>query len=142
MQVLARIIAALGGVVFVATGALKLMGMETFRSAVAEHGVVPEQAAAAFAWGFVVVELSLGAAAAVLAILGRTRAALWIGAGLFGVLCLYSAGVAINPPDGPVPCGCGFGTMVDNWWAMAMRNLVLGAALGVLAWWTPTRNRT
>lgn len=130
-----RIIAGLAGVVFIATGSLKLRGMEVFRQAVADHGLVPESLVASFALGFGIVELSLGAAAVILAAIGRTTASLWIGSGLFGVLCLYSAGVAMRPPGGPVPCGCGFGTTVDNWWAMAMRNFVLCAALAALAVW-------
>src|SRR5690606_5154770 len=96
-----RIIAALAGVVFIATGALKLMGTETFRNAVAEHGLVPDGLVAPFALGFAIVELSLGAAALLLAAIGRSTVSLWIGAALFGLLCIYSAAVAIRPPDGP-----------------------------------------
>lgn len=130
-----RIIAGLAGVVFIATGSLKLRGLAVFRSAVADHGLVPDSLVAPFALGFGIVELALGVAAVILAAIGRTTAALWICCGLFGFLCVYSLGVALRPPGGPVPCGCGFGTLVDNWWAMVIRNFVLCAALAALAMW-------
>lgn len=120
--------AMLIGVVFLASGATKLLAVRRFRDSLGSLGVLPDPLLAPFAWALPVTELLLGATA----LAGHaTRPAQVL---VLALLAAFTSVLVYHRARGglEIACGC-FGELDDSTSTsrLILRNVLLGVAGGV-----------
>lgn len=121
----------LAGVLLLVAGLGKLGDPDAFHDAVAAHGVVPAPVLGLVTWLTPLGEVAIGSVA-VWRLITRSPASagVWL-APAYLVLAAYAGVLWVDPPDKPAGCGCGIASSapVESWAPIALRNMLLTAAL-------------
>ena len=126
----ARSLAA--GVVYVVSGSLKALDIESFAQTLALHHNRASDDLSGAAWLAVVVEIGAGLLVLACLMARRPRTACALATGMFIVFSAYAAWMMIFPPSKPAGCCCGFARELlapDGWKWIHIRNSLVTASL-------------
>lgn len=129
------VIVALVGAVLLWAGYSKLDDVEAFHAAIRAQDLLPPVAQRAVAWCTPLVEIVLGSASILAAIVGRGVAKAGLAmALLLGGFALYGLAMIGWSPNADAGCGCGIVRAERaNWASIAALDAGVAAALAVLA---------
>lgn len=136
MRQVSKAVLLVAGLGLLFLGLMKLTNRDEFIAAIEGHDLLPAWTHAAVSWTVALTEIGLGMVSVWTVMASPRRAAVaLLGIAIFLLaMSFYAAGLWLDPPPGPVSCGCiPNAPPVDSWMPVTIRNSTLSALFACAA---------